>query len=194
LAPIGDQLYHLLRPTLAAKDGRTFAEDHRLAWHPAASALADLHTEGKVSVLPAVGYTHPDQSHFTSRLFWEVGALDPHLRTGWVGRVLDVIGTPDNPLQRVSLDGQLSPTPARRRLPGQRGPVPRAARRLRRDGGRGPADPRRLDLRAGHLRHACQPGRGAAGQPQAHLRLAARLPARPRGARAGRPRAHARVV
>ena len=27
-------------------------------------------------MLPAVGYTHPDQSHFTSRHYWEVGATD----------------------------------------------------------------------------------------------------------------------
>jgi uncharacterized protein (DUF1501 family) len=116
LAPAGDPLYRRLRPTLAVS-GRPFAEDPRLEWHPSASALADLHAEGKVSVLPAVGYTHPDQSHFTSRHFWEVGALDPHLRTGWLGRVLDLIGTPDNPLQGVSLDGQLSPTLAAARNP-----------------------------------------------------------------------------
>ena len=68
-------------------------------------------------MLPAVGYTDADQSHFTSRHFWEVGALDPHLRTGWLGRVLDRVGSPDNPLQGVSLDGQLSPTLATARNP-----------------------------------------------------------------------------
>jgi uncharacterized protein (DUF1501 family) len=117
LAPVGDPLYRKLRPTLAVSDGRAFTEDARLAWHPAASALADLHGEGKVSVLPAVGYTNADQSHFTSRHFWEVGALDPHLRTGWLGRVLDRVGSPDNPLQGISLDGQLSPTLATARNP-----------------------------------------------------------------------------
>jgi uncharacterized protein (DUF1501 family) len=117
LAPVGDPLYRKLRPKLALSDGRPFAEDPRLAWHPAASALADLHAEGKVSVLPAVGYTDADQSHFTSRHFWEVGALDPHLRTGWLGRVLDRVGSPDNPLQGISLDGQLSPTLATARNP-----------------------------------------------------------------------------
>src|SRR5215207_1147337 len=117
LAPVGDPQYRRLRPTLAVGDGRAFAEDGRLAWHPSASALADLHAEGKVSVLPAVGYTRADQWHFTSRHFWEVGALDPHLRTGWLGRVLDHVGTPDNPLQGVSLDGQLSPSLATARNP-----------------------------------------------------------------------------
>jgi uncharacterized protein (DUF1501 family) len=110
LAPVGDPDYRRLRPTLGlAEGGRAFAEDGRLAWHPSAAAFADLHAEGKVSVLPAVGYDHPDQSHFTSRHFWEVGALDPHLRTGWMGRLLDRVGTADNPLQGLSLDGRLSP-------------------------------------------------------------------------------------
>jgi uncharacterized protein (DUF1501 family) len=117
LAPVGDPRYRALRPTLAVDGGRGFSEDSRLAWHPSAGALADLHAEGKVSVLPAVGYTNADQSHFTSRHFWEVGALDPHLRTGWLGRVLDRVGSPDNPLQGVSLDGQLSPTLATARNP-----------------------------------------------------------------------------
>ncbi len=110
LAPSDDPTYRRLRPNLAIREGRVFAEDPRLRWHPSVNALADLHAEGKVSVLPAVGYTGADQSHFTSRHFWEVGALDPHLRTGWLGRVLDRIGTSDNPLQGVSLDGALAPT------------------------------------------------------------------------------------
>ncbi len=117
LAPNGDPDYRRLRPTLAVDGVRPFAEDPRLLWHPAATALADLHAEGKVSVLPAVGYTNADQSHFTSRHFWEVGALDPHLRTGWMGRLLDRVGTPDNPLQGIALNGQLSPALATARNP-----------------------------------------------------------------------------
>src|ERR1700755_1465140 len=35
LAPLGDPQYRKLRPTLAVGDGRAFAEDSRLAWHPA---------------------------------------------------------------------------------------------------------------------------------------------------------------
>lgn len=119
LAPVGDPAYRTLRPTLALGDGegRAFAEDGRLRWHPAAGALADLHAEGKVSVLPAVGYDHPDQSHFVSRHFWEVGALDARLQSGWLGRLLDRIGTPDNPLQGISLSESLAPSLAAARVP-----------------------------------------------------------------------------
>jgi uncharacterized protein (DUF1501 family) len=119
LAPIGDPRYRTLRPTLALSGGQgaTFAEDTRLMWHPAAAGLAQLHGEGKVSVFPAIGYDHPDQSHFTSRHFWEVGALDTSARLGWMGRYLDVVGDPDNPLQGIALDASLAPALASARVP-----------------------------------------------------------------------------
>ena len=80
-----------------------------------------LHAEGKVSVLPAVGYEHPDQSHFVSRHFHEVGALDPRLATGWMGRYLDRVGTMDNPLQGLALTARSRPRSPPRRVPGRRG-------------------------------------------------------------------------
>ena len=117
LYPEGDPLYHKLRPHLAVSGGTAFAEDDRLRWHPALSPLAQLHGEGKVTVLPAIGYDHPDQSHFTSRHFWEVGATDTGLLSGWMGRYLDAAGTADNPLQGLSLTGSLQPTLATTRVP-----------------------------------------------------------------------------
>jgi uncharacterized protein (DUF1501 family) len=119
LAPTEDSLYQALRPSLALPPGAgtAFSEDSRLRWNPAAAALDTLHRAGKVSVLPAVGYDSPDQSHFTSRHYWEVGALQPHAITGWMGRLLDVIGTPDNPIQGLSLDGILSPALASATMP-----------------------------------------------------------------------------
>jgi uncharacterized protein (DUF1501 family) len=119
LAPVDDPRYRVLRPHLALSPllGTPFAEDNRLRWNPAAAALDGLHRAGKLSVAPAIGYSDPDQSHFTSRHYWEVGALDPNGRTGWMGRLLDVIGTPDNPLQGLSLDGSLSPALATAKAP-----------------------------------------------------------------------------
>jgi uncharacterized protein (DUF1501 family) len=119
LAPVGDPKYAQLRPTLAlpASAGTAFSEDSRLRWSPSAAALSTLHGEGKVTAFPAIGYDHPDQSHFTSRHFWEVGALDTGGRYGWLGRYLDAVGTDDNPLQGLSLDGDLSPALAPARVP-----------------------------------------------------------------------------
>lgn len=119
LFPDGDSRYRVLRPKLAlpASSGIAFAEDSRLRWHPSTAGLATLHAEGKLTVLPAVGYTSPDQSHFTSRHYWEVGATDPLLRTGWLGRYLDRVGVQDNPLQGLSLFTRLQPSLATARVP-----------------------------------------------------------------------------
>jgi uncharacterized protein (DUF1501 family) len=101
----------------AGDAGPPFSEDARMHWHPLAAPLAQLHGEGKVSVLPAVGYADPDQSHFTSRHFWEVGATQADLLTGWMGRYLDLAGAADNPLQGLCLDEALQPSLATARMP-----------------------------------------------------------------------------
>src|SRR3954454_1451685 len=121
LAPTGDSRYTKLRPTLAlAPDaGTAFTEDTNLRWHPSAAPLATLHGENKMTVVPAVGYEHPDQSHFTSRHYWEVGKLDVNEQVGWMGRFLDLpgVGTDDNPLQGLTLDYDLSPSLATANVP-----------------------------------------------------------------------------
>jgi uncharacterized protein (DUF1501 family) len=119
LYPGQDSTYRRLRPALKLDPavGQPFSEDGRLYWHPKLSPIATLHGEGKVSVMPAIGYTHPDQSHFTSRHFWEVGATNPSLMSGWMGRYLDHAGTMDNPLQGLSLDYQLQPSLASTKVP-----------------------------------------------------------------------------
>jgi uncharacterized protein (DUF1501 family) len=119
LAPVGDPLYAKLRPRLAEKRGAgpVFSEDHRLQWHPQAAPLAALHAEGKVAAFPAIGYRHPDESHFTSRHYYEIGQIDVHERAGWLGRYIDLAGDEANPLQGLSMDGMLSPTIATARKP-----------------------------------------------------------------------------
>ena len=116
LAPYQDAKYLALRPSLKVGGGTVFSEDPRLMWHPAASGLANLHAAKKVTVMPAMGYTSPNQSHFTSRHFYEVGSLDVNARTGWLGCYLDVVGEPNNAIQGLSLENDLSPALATSRV------------------------------------------------------------------------------
>ena len=113
LAPVDDARYALLRPTLRLMPGAgtTFAADGRLMWHPSAQGLRELWDDAGVgvAVAPAIGYASPNQSHFTSRHFWEVGATDPNASTGWLGRYLDRVGSLNVPIQGLSLDNSLSP-------------------------------------------------------------------------------------
>jgi uncharacterized protein (DUF1501 family) len=119
LAPTGHAAYAKLRPSLAVpeRDGDKLKADPTLQWHPNAKGLRDLHNDGKLTVLPGVGYDDPDQSHFTSRHYWEVGQLDVSARIGWMGRFLDRYGATDNPLQGLSLDRTLAPALAPERVP-----------------------------------------------------------------------------
>jgi uncharacterized protein (DUF1501 family) len=119
LAPTGDPRYAGLRPTLKLNpdQGVAFSEDPTMRWHPSAAGLATLHGEGKLTVMPAIGYTGPNQSHFTSRHYWEVGETNPNGRWGWLGRFLDRHGTTTNPLQGLTLGMDLQPVLAAQNVP-----------------------------------------------------------------------------
>ena len=60
-----------------------------------------------LALWPAADYTPANRSHFDSRDYWFAGALQK-MTTGWLGRWLDLYGSPDNPLQAVSLDSSIS--------------------------------------------------------------------------------------
>jgi uncharacterized protein (DUF1501 family) len=109
LAPINDSAYQDLRPTLALQSGLSYSEDSSLFWHPSAASLRTLHGEDKVSVFPAIGYSGANQSHFTSRHYYEIGEVQVGANTGWLGRYVEQVGTDDNPLQGLSLSNELSP-------------------------------------------------------------------------------------
>ena len=111
----------------------------------------------------------PDMSHFTSRHYWEVGATDARLATGWLGRYLDAAGSPDNPLQGLSMDGAMNPTLATMTQPGGRD---RQARGLLAVAGGGMGRRVRLDARRG-----IPAGRPSA--PLARSRRSRRWPRRP---------------
>jgi uncharacterized protein (DUF1501 family) len=62
---------------------------------------------GQLAVMPAVDYTPPNLSHFTSSDYWFSGA-EAQLSTGWLGRWVDRNGSATNPLQAVSIDQAIS--------------------------------------------------------------------------------------
>src|SRR3954453_5605849 len=120
LAPTSDHpRYAEWRPTLAlpAGQGTPLAEDPSLRLHPSPLGVAELYGEGKVTVMPAIGYDDANQSQFTSRHYWEVGEVNPFGRWGWLGRYLDHHGVADNPLQGLTLGSDLQPSLAAHDVP-----------------------------------------------------------------------------
>jgi uncharacterized protein (DUF1501 family) len=86
-----------------------------LGLHPSLSegvngGVRGMFEAGKIGFLPGIDYANPDLSHFNSRNFWETGIVSTDAGPGWLGRWLDVAGSPDNPLQGLTLGGTLSPT------------------------------------------------------------------------------------
>ena len=120
LAPIADPSYRALRPKLALPEGAgpPFTEDPRLHWNPAAAALRRRCTGRARCRCSRRSATRAPTSRTSPRATTgRSAALQPREDTGWLGRLLDVIGTPDNPLQGLSLDGSLSPAWRPRRCP-----------------------------------------------------------------------------
>jgi uncharacterized protein (DUF1501 family) len=105
--------YADLRPRLKQKDPEKLGSTG-LGVHPSLTAgtnggVKGLYEQGKIGLLPGIDYANPDLSHFHSRHFWETGLITQAAGTGWLGRLLDRSGSPDNPLQGISLSGTLSP-------------------------------------------------------------------------------------
>jgi uncharacterized protein (DUF1501 family) len=112
-----DQLGRLndLRRTLRVGDDvPRLPGESRLGMHPALAdglggGIAGLFGAGKIGLLPGIDYADPDLSHFHSRHFWERGIVTQDPGPGWLGSWLDRHGSADNPLQGLSMSGDLSP-------------------------------------------------------------------------------------
>jgi uncharacterized protein (DUF1501 family) len=121
LVPLADPRYAQLRSRIGIDPATALPlnDTADFGWHPSLGGLRDLYDAGKVAVLPAVDYSHPDQSHFNSGGFWRSGIVGPAPdRTGWLGRTLDVVGTHDNPLQGIHVGWGQDPA-----MNGHRAPV-----------------------------------------------------------------------
>ena len=120
LPPVGELPLRTAAQPRARRERQLRRRVHRglaAALAPERGAAARPAPRGKVSVMPAIGYSNPNQSHFTSRHYWEVGEVNPFGRIGWLGRYLDQHGTTE-----------ATPLPGLHRLePGRRWP-PRTCR------------------------------------------------------------------
>ncbi len=93
VVPYEHDIYLRSRPVLAIRKGQALelsgAGAEGLGLHPQMSALRELYDDGKVAIIPGVGYPNPNRSHFRSMDIWH--SARPELDVpvnGWLGRSL----------------------------------------------------------------------------------------------------------
>lgn len=111
IAPVGDDLYHRARPSLALAPSAGHALDEHHRWHPSLAHLARRFAVGEVAALQGVGYPKPNLSHFSSLDVWHSASLaTPTPPTGWLGRLADATcGAEYPPLTLLALGHDVAP-------------------------------------------------------------------------------------
>ncbi|OLE30006.1 MAG: hypothetical protein AUG44_02275 [Actinobacteria bacterium 13_1_20CM_3_71_11] len=100
--PYADPAYHDARPELAYKPEEVLHLDAQLGLNPGMKGFAGLFADKRLAVVRGVEYPKPDHSHFRSMDIWQTASPASPLRTGWLGRWLDVTG--GDPRHAVSFE------------------------------------------------------------------------------------------
>ncbi len=86
--PIGDPLYHQVRPTLAIPDAKVLPLDTRLGLHPNLAPLKQLWDGGHMAIIEGVGYPNQSLSHFQAMDIWQTLDLSGAGSEGWLGKLV----------------------------------------------------------------------------------------------------------
>ncbi len=121
VVPFGSGAYDDARDGTAIAASDALAVDGQVGLHP---NLAGLHAHG-VGIVEGIGSTEPDGSHFEMLNRWWAGQSRPPVdgTTGWIGRLADVMATPDSPTPAVTISPGAHPitrsrTPSTMAIPG----------------------------------------------------------------------------
>ena len=103
LVPYGDPDYYARRPTIAVPAGQvlqvgTDRAGNILGLHPALTGMKSVFNGGKLAIIQRTGYVNSSRSHFLG--FDIYGTANPNNSqgTGWLGRYLDTLPSPIDPL------------------------------------------------------------------------------------------------
>ena len=91
VVPFADPEYAKLRPRLKLDPKELLKLNDSVGLHSSLKPLGDLLEQGKLAVIPGVGYPNPSRSHFQSMAIWQTANFDPEEQKsyGWLGRALD---------------------------------------------------------------------------------------------------------
>ena len=103
LVPYRDPFYTTRRPTLAVPAGQvlqvgTDSGGNELGLHPRLTGLRTMFNEGRLALIQRTGYENSSRSHFEGTDIWSTANPQSAPGPGWLGRYLDSIPAPIDPL------------------------------------------------------------------------------------------------
>jgi uncharacterized protein (DUF1501 family) len=122
LIPYRDQNYYARRPTLAVPAGTVLqiGRDRagvELGLHPRLTGLKTIFDAGRLAIVQRTGYENSSRSHFTGFDIWGTASPGNSQGTGWLGRYLDSLPQPVDPLAAWNTQRE-TPRPLMGRLVG----------------------------------------------------------------------------
>ena len=110
IVPYTDQFYYSRRPALAVPAAQvlqigTDSSGKALGLHPRLTGLQTIFNQGRLAIIQRAGYQNSSRSHFQGTDIW--GTADPanSAGTGWLGRYLDTLPSPIDPLAGWNTSG-----------------------------------------------------------------------------------------
>lgn len=101
--PYRDPNYTVRRPTLAVPAGNVLqigrdSSGVELGLHPRLTGLKGIFDGGRLAIVQRTGYANQSRSHFTGFDIWGTASTSNTTGTGWLGRYLDLVPAPVDPL------------------------------------------------------------------------------------------------
>lgn len=101
--PYNDPFYYSRRPTIAVPAGNvlqvgTDASRVALGLHPRLTGLKGIFDRGNLALIQRTGYSNQSRSHFQGTDIWSTANPASSTGLGWVGRYLDSLPAPLDPL------------------------------------------------------------------------------------------------
>jgi uncharacterized protein (DUF1501 family) len=112
LIPYTDAQYYARRPTIAipAANVLQIGSDragNALGLHPRLTGLRSIFDGGRLALIQRTGYQNSSRSHFEGTDIWSTGDPRSPQGTGWLGRYLDTLSSPVDPLTAWSTNREL---------------------------------------------------------------------------------------
>ena len=115
LIPYNDPQYYARRPTIAIPAGSVLqiGSDRAgiaLGLHPRLTGLRTIFNAGRLAFIQRTGYANSSRSHFEGTDIWSSGDPRSPQGNGWLGRYLDTLPSPVDPLTAWSTAGSIPRT------------------------------------------------------------------------------------